>query len=103
MMGRYLDWLQDIHADEAVFLKDLVPDPYGNDFVPEEPVKRLIETAEREIEGLRVCGTCTSWEAPDEQGYTGCWAASTEEIDPEPRRTDACHFTPSRWTPYWAE
>jgi|GEM_PF-3147194 len=61
---------------------------------------RVVEL-KAEVERLKVCGTCdwAYWrkqmcEARDasgkEQAYIG-----------EIHITDPCHFTPSRWTPYW--
>ncbi len=55
--------------------------------------------ARAENERLRVCGTCRHWS-------DSLYECKTDTGDERGRRwdcrqSDPCHFTPSRWTPYW--
>lgn len=75
-------------------------------------VKRADATIESlldEVERLRCCGNCEhlKWaneDFPDDEHFTFCGLTaerSTSRIDIW--AGDACHFAPSRWTPYWEE
>lgn len=72
-------------------------------------VQRLrAERAEAENARLRVCGTCEEHEGNYGDECCRSWLGPPvpyyayrvpESVNP----TDPCHFTPSRWTPYWGE
>lgn len=47
-----------------------------------------------DIERLKVCGTCLLYHA---------WIDGHFVCDQVCEITDACHFAPSRWQPYWTE
>jgi hypothetical protein len=77
--------------------------------------RNLIKQAEDERDRLKVCGTCEKfWDDGDEgEGYI-CEDTKADWVymrdyqgNPVSGRrvdiTDTCHFTPSRWTPYWEE
>lgn len=66
-----------------------------------------------DIERLKVCGTCATFSIThDESGECAqsCSAECHDEADwtcgeyeCEPDMHDPCHFTPSKWRPYWEE
>ncbi len=61
------------------------------------------EAKTAENERLRVCGTCGHIKVWNR--CHGCLVLNEKGIHPvtSVALTDPCHFTPSRWTPYWEE
>jgi len=68
----------------------------------DKPFLEKLAELEAEIARLRVCGNCGNVDSTINE-LPRCNARRKGESYRDVWYSDPCHFTPSRWTPYWEE